>query len=372
MIKLTKIVQGLPSSVPFVGPETQERLSNKKFLSRLGANENVFGPSPQVVRSLKEGAHNIWMYSDPESHDLKYALAKHENTRVENIIVGEGIDGLLGYLCRLIVSSGVPVVTSQGAYPTFNFHVAGYGGILHYVPYKEDHEDLDSLLITAEQKGARLIYLANPDNPMGTFHFGAKVEDFISNLPSDVVLCLDEAYSEFVPRNELPRISPDNPQVIRMRTFSKGYGMAGARIGYAVGSPDLIKSFDKIRNHFGINSLSQTGALVALKDQTYLKEVIISVNESKRKIMDITSQCGLKPIPSFANFVAVDCGKDTAFANKVLNGLLDQQIFVRMPFVSPQSRCIRISAGKSRDLERLSAILPNVLEKVSSSKSSLK
>ena len=369
MIKLTRIVESLPSSVPFVGPETQERTNNQKFLSRLGANENVFGPSPKVFQAIKNSVNDIWRYADPESYDLKVAIGKHENINLENIVIGEGIDGLLGYLCRLLVAPKTSVVTSKGAYPTFNYHVSGFGGNLHFVPYKNDYEDIEQLIFKAKIAKAKLVYIANPDNPMGTFHSRTVIEDLVDNLPEDLILCLDEAYSEFVPKNELPKIDPSNPNVIRMRTFSKGYGMAGARIGYAIGESKLIKAFEKIRNHFGINILAQRAALIALQDQDYLNSVMRAVNISKKQIMTIASECGLKSVKSLANFVAVDCGRDASFANSVLQGLVKQRIFVRMPFFSPQSRCIRISAGKPSDLKRLEKIFPKVLNEVNASKS---
>ena len=220
----------------------------------------------------------------------------------------------------------------------------------------------------AKKVQASLLYLANPDNPMGTFHPKTAIEEMISNLPESSLLCLDEAYSEFVPRHELPKIDPDNPHVIRMRTFSKGYGMAGARIGYAIATKKLIKSFDKIRNHFGINFLGQRAALIALLDQDYLNAVIGLVNRSKSEITKIASSCGLKAITSSANFVALDCGGDTIFAKAVLAALVERQIFVRMPLFEPQSRCIRISAGGPNDIKRLSRILPEVLNSIDSSK----
>ena len=364
MIKLTKILNSLPSSVPFVGPETQERNYRRKFLSRLGANENVFGPSPKVLKSIEENMHHIWMYADPESFDLKAAIANHHGVNLKNVAIGEGIDGLLGYLCRMFISPKVSVVTSKGAYPTFNYHVSGFGGNLNFVPYRNDYEDIDALVSKAKETKATIVYIANPDNPMGTFHTKNIVEDMVANLPEHSILCLDEAYSEFVSKNELPQIDPENPKVIRMRTFSKGYGMAGARIGYAIGASELIKSFDKIRNHFGINLLAQKAAVIALEDQNYLNSVVSSVNESKQKISKIAEACGLKPIPSSANFVAVDCGRGASYAKAVLDGLVDRQIFVRMPFIEPQSRCIRISAGNKSDLKRLGKILPDVLDEL--------
>ena len=164
---LTQLAATLPSTVPFVGPETQERAKGRLFIARLGANESLFGPSPKAIQAMKDAASEVWKYGDPENHDLKAALATHHNCAPENIVVGEGIDALLGYLVRLTVEAGTPVVTSLGAYPTFNFHVAGYGGTLHRAPYLGDHEDPVALLQLAHQTGARLLYLANPDNPDG-------------------------------------------------------------------------------------------------------------------------------------------------------------------------------------------------------------
>ncbi len=168
--RYTQLVESLPATVPFVGPETQERARGRPFAARLGANESVFGPSPKAIEAMARAAQDVWMYGDPENHDLREALAAHHGIGPENIVVGEGIDGLLGYLARLLVGPGDAVVTSDGAYPTFNFHVAGFGGTLHKVPYKGDHEDPEALVAKAVETGAKLIYLANPDNPMGSWH----------------------------------------------------------------------------------------------------------------------------------------------------------------------------------------------------------
>ncbi len=139
--RYTPLATSLPATVPFVGPEAQERTRGRRFAARLGANESVFGPSPGAVAAMAAAAGEAWMYGDPEMHDLRAALAAHHGVPPANIIVGEGIDGLLGLLVRLLVGPGDAVVTSDGAYPTFNFHVAGFGGVLHKVPYRSDHED---------------------------------------------------------------------------------------------------------------------------------------------------------------------------------------------------------------------------------------
>ena len=360
--RYTPLVASLPAAVPFVGPETQERGLGQPFRARLGANESVFGPSPKAVAAMAQAAPEVWMYGDPENHDLRHAIAAHEAVAPENIVVGEGIDGLLGYLVRMLVSGpDDAVVTSDGAYPTFNYHVAGFGGALHKMPYRGDSEDPGALLAKARDTGAKLIYLANPDNPMGSWHGRAVVEDMVARVPNGCLLVLDEAYGQFLAPDDVPVIEPGDPRVIRMRTFSKAYGMAGARVGYGIGAPDLITAFNKVRNHFGISRISQAGALAALADQDHLNQVIARVASARDRIAQIAAANGLVALPSAANFVTIDCGRDGDFARAVLAELIARGIFVRMPFVAPQDRCIRISAGTDADLDLFAQALPQAL-----------
>ncbi|MDU8928409.1 pyridoxal phosphate-dependent aminotransferase [Alisedimentitalea sp. MJ-SS2] len=359
--RLTPLAQSLPATVPFVGPETQERLQGFEFKARLGANENVFGPSPKAVEAMAKAASDIWMYGDPESHDLRHALAAHHGVKPENIMVGEGIDGLLGYLARLVVGPGDKVVTSDGAYPTFNYHVAGFGGELVKLPYKDDAEDLPALLEKAAEVDAKLVYFANPDNPMASWVAGEEIEAQLDNISEGTVLILDEAYVEFAPADAVPNIDIDDPRVIRMRTFSKAYGMAGARVGYAMGAPELINAFNKIRNHFGMNRAAQEGALVALADQQYLAENIANVAAARDEITRIAADNGLTALPSATNFVTIDCGGDGTFAKSVLDGLVARGVFVRMPFAAPGNRCIRLSCGPTGLLTHFADALPKAL-----------
>jgi histidinol-phosphate aminotransferase len=358
--RLTPLAQSLPATVPFVGPEAQERQLDRIFDARLGANENVFGPSPRAIAAMAEAGH--WMYGDPESFELRTALAAHHNTSINNIVIGEGIDGLLGYLVRLFVGNGDAVVTSDGAYPTFNYHVAGFGGTLHKVAYRDDHEDPSALFAKAAEVDAKLVYLSNPDNPMGTWHKGNDLVRAMDNLPNETILVLDEAYIDTAPADTALPLSWNDPRVIRMRTFSKAYGMAGARVGYAIGAPELITAFHKVRNHFGMNRAAQAGALAALGDVDWLAHITTQIQGARDRITSIASRNGLTAIPSAANFVTIDCGHDGPFAKRVLDGLIARGIFVRMPFVAPQNRCIRVSCGTTENLDALEAALPLALE----------
>lgn len=358
----TRLVDSLPSSVPFVGPEALERRTGVLFRARLGANENVFGPSPRVVDAMRAAAPEMWRYCDPENHELRHALARQLGVAPANVMVGEGIDGLFGYAVRLFVEPGVTVATSRGAYPTFNFHVQGYGGRLVMAPYVEDREDPASLLDLARRENARLIYFANPDNPMGGCWDAETVSTMIAGLPAGTLLMLDEAYGEFAPPGTLPPLDAENPQVLRFRTFSKAYGLAGMRLGYCVGHASVIGAFDRIRNHFGVTRMGQAAGLAALADQDYLRQVVRQVAEAREEITRIARANGLTALPSAANFVAVDLGRDGAYARRVLEALAAAGIFVRMPGVEPLNRCIRITAGSAADLRILAAELPGALK----------
>ena len=357
----TPLINGLPNSVPFVGPEALERKSGSKIVARIGANENVFGPAPSVIAAIKANAAEAWAYGDPENFAVKAALANHLNISPDNIAVGEGIDGLFGPAVRLFIEPGTKVLTSLGAYPTFNFHVHGFGGTLLTTPYVNDHEDPSSLIALAKEHRPRILYFANPDNPMGTCWSADDVQKLIDDVPAETIVMLDEAYSEFAPFGTMPKLDVGRKNLLRFRTFSKAYALAGMRVGYCIGEADVIKAFDKIRNHFGVGRLSQVAAVAALKDQAWLNHVVNEVKKSRQRIYEIARENGLKPITSATNFVAVDCGKDGTYARKIVDGLLSHGIFIRMPGVAPLNRCIRISCGTPEHLDALAKALPKVL-----------
>ena len=197
---------------------------------------------------------------------------------------------------------------------------------------------------------------------MGTWHTADTLGRMIQALPEGCLLVLDEAYHEFAPGNAVPPLDTSNPNVIRMRTFSKAYGLAGARVGYAIGHADLIGAFNRVRNHFGMSRLSQKAALTALADDAWLEEVKAKVAAGRSAITAIAAENGLIALPSATNFVTIDCGQDGAFARKVLQALIARGVFVRMPFVAPQDRCIRVTVGDKSDLDIFAAALPDAME----------
>jgi histidinol-phosphate aminotransferase len=357
--QLTRLVHALPATTPFVAPDTIERQSGRLIRLRLGANESLFGPSPGAVESMRAALERVAHYGDPESAALREQLARVHGVAVQNVVISSGIDDLLGLAVRAFIEPGTVAVTSHGGYPTFSYHVFGFGGQLKHVPYRNDSNDLQALAETVHRSRARVVYLANPDNPTGTWHSAGAIEAFIESLPSDALLLLDEAYVEFAPKDTSPAIDAANPRVIRMRTFSKAHGMAGARIGYGIATLDTVSAFDKIRHHFGVNAIAQAGALASLSDAAHVASVVAQVAEGRRDYEDLARGLGLRTLPSATNFVAIDVG-GAARARALLAALQDRDVFVRMPSVAPLDRCIRVTIAPPADRAAFSKVFRDV------------
>lgn len=355
------IVQELPASVPFVPPEAIERQTGQKLKLRLGANESSFGISPRAREAMQRAVERASWYGDAENYDLRQALARKFGVGMENVVIGSGIDELLGLTVRLFLNPGETVVTSLGGYPTFDYHVEGYGGNIHYVPYQNGKNDLHGLIEAAKKTEARIVYLANPDNPTGTYHTAGDLKTFIEHIPADCLLLLDEAYVEFAPQETVPPIDPSNARVIRMRTFSKAYGMAGARVGYAISEIETIAAFNKIRNHFGINNIAQAGALASLQDTDFVQNVVQGVAEGRREYEALANELGLSAVPSATNFVSIDLGSAER-ARRAVDALSEQGVFVRTPGKSPLNRYIRVTVGNPAERAQFADIFRKVVK----------
>ena len=364
-IPFTDLVASLPAAIPFVGPEELERRRGRKFDARIGANESAFGMSPLALDAIRQEAVRAAWYGDSDSHDLREALAEKHGVAPEEILIGAGIDAILGNVVRILIDKGAPVVTSKGAYPTFNYHVAGFGGDLKAVPFKDDHEDPEAILAAVSEFDAPLAYFSNPDNPMGTWHDAAAVQSLIDRIPDGCLLVLDEAYIEFAPEGAAPAIDTSNPRVIRMRTFSKVHGMAGLRCGYAIAHRDIVTGLNKVRNHFEVNRLAQVAALASLQDPKFVTGVVEEVARGRDDYMALARKLGLKAILSATNFVAIDMGGDGDHARAALRKLDDHGVFVRMPGVAPLDRCIRVTVGTAQDRAIFAERLERVMEEMS-------
>lgn len=341
--RLSRIVSALPTDIPFVAPEVMERRAGREFRVRIGANESCFGMSPRAVAAMAAELPRASWYGDPESEELRAAISDRLDIQMANVTVACGIDDLQSIAVRAFMDPGDVAVMSLGAYPTFAYHVVGVGGSIHSVPYRDDRNDVSALIAAAHEARARVVFLANPDNPSGSWLSREEMEELLGGLPGGTLLILDEAYLEFGPADRLP-LDVHDPRLIRFRTFSKAYGMAGMRIGYALGERSLLTPFDGIRLHFGVSRVAQAGALAAYADQDFLGGVIHAVDEGRVDYYRMAERLGIGALRSRANFVSFDLGQKER-AVRVMDGLISRGIFVRKPGNPPLDRCVRVTVG---------------------------
>jgi histidinol-phosphate aminotransferase len=363
VIRPAPLIAALPASTPFIGPERLMRENRLTQLVRLGANESPFGPSPLAVAAMRAELERLSWYGDPDAYELRVALAKKHACAIEQISVGSGIDDLMGLAVRAYVAPGAAAVTSRGTYPTFEYHVSGYGGVLQRVDYREDGApDLEGLVQRAHECDAAIVYLANPDNPSGSFYERDEVVRFFEALPRSTVLLLDEAYADFVDEAEL--LPPHfEDRLIRTRTFSKAHGMAGARIGYAIMSEEGAATFDKIRLQYGINRNAQIGALASLHDAPFSAFVVEETARGRAEYADVGRELGIGTLPSRTNFVCFDL-RDVKRANSMVVDLLRRGVWIRKPGAWPLDRYIRVSVGTAPMRAAFAAALRAILSEV--------
>jgi histidinol-phosphate aminotransferase len=358
-VAMTRLVAELPATVPFVAPEAIERKRGRPIRLRLGANESNFGPSPRALEAMREALLESANYGDPENYELRAAIAQVHGIQMDQVMVGSGIDDLLGLIVRTFLERDATAVTSLGAYPTFNFHVAGYGGKLERVPYQDDKNDLEMLADAAVRGEAKIVYLANPDNPSGSWHTAGEITAFRANLPPGSLLLLDEAYYDFAPADAIPPLDPEDGSIIRLRTFSKAHGMAGLRVGYAIAPAKTNAAFDKVRLHFGVNRVAQVGAMASLQDTAYIESVVAEVARGRQDYSELARELGLTPLASSTNFVSIDVGSQRR-AKALLQALADEDVFIRMPGAPPLDRCIRVTVGTRPERAEFAQILRRI------------
>jgi histidinol-phosphate aminotransferase len=363
VVRPAPAIEAIPATTPFVGPEQLMRETGRTELVRLGANESAFGPSPRAVAAMAAELERLSWYGDPESLDLRDALAAKHGCSPGQIVVGAGIDDLMGVAVRAFLAPGGLALTSRGSYPTFNYHVTGYGGLLAFADYRADGKpDLDALAAIAHERRPSIVYLANPDNPSGSFYGRDEVARFAAALPEDALFLLDEAYADFVEPGELPPVEFDD-RVIRLRTFSKAYGLAGARIGYALMTEHHAATFQKIRLHYGINRNAQVGALASLADESFRDRIVLETARAREAYYALARELGLGFIESRTNFVCIDLGS-AARATRVMNELLQRGVWIRKPGAPPLDRFVRVSAGTEPMRAAFASALRAVLAEV--------
>ena len=351
-----RIVAKLSDTIPFIAPAELERQGGFTFLARLGANESVFGPSSMAIEAMKRAAENPQWYGDPLSHDLRQELASKHGLTQDHFVVGSGIDGMFGHIASAFLEPNDAVVTTLGSYPTFNYFIDAVGAQLIQVPYDQTEVNLKQLALAAIESNAKAVYIANPDNPSGHFHPKPAIEEFLKALRENILVILDEAYVDFEEPYEIT-----DPRLIRLRTFSKAYGLAGTRVAYAMGDPETIQPLNRIRPHFEVNLVAQAGALASLRDKDFIPNIRKRNTQAKQHLTQILEQNGFKTLPSSTNFVLGNAGTKER-AEEIVLMLREKRIFIRKPGLPPLDHYIRITVGNPQDHEVLSKALKEIVQ----------
>ncbi len=325
---------------------------------KLASNENPFGPSPLALAAMEKALRQTNLYPDGNAFYLKGALAQKLGVETANLVVGNGSNEIIEFAARALLTPGDDVVMSQFCFAVYPIVTKMAGANPVVVLAKDYGHDLPAMLRAVTQK-TKIIFVANPNNPTGTLVPRAKLLQFVEQVPSNVLLIMDEAYIEFLEDapDLLPLIRSGKKNLLLMRTFSKIYGLAGLRVGYGIGPADLIAGLEKIRQPFNLNLIAQAAALAALEDAEHLQRTRANNLAGLKFYEDAFRALQLEFVPSSANFILVCVGE----GQQVWSGMQQLGVITRPMAGYQLPKWIRISIGTPAENSRCLAALKKVL-----------
>jgi histidinol-phosphate aminotransferase len=337
------------------------------FFVELGSNENTYGPSPRAREVILDSLHSLHRYPDPLGADLKKAIAQKYSIKSEQILLGNGSHELLMMIAQVFSGPDTQVVASQYGFAVYALaaQCAGAELVIANALFSDAEQsrghDLNAILAAINEK-TRLIYLANPNNPTGTWFSSAAFKDFMTKVPATVLVIVDEAYLEFVTVPELQsamHLSEQYQNLIVARTFSKAYALAGLRIGYIVANPDCVAVMERVRESFNVNLLGLAASEAALNDEAHLRWVIEKNAAERAWLTEQFEKRGLKCGPSQTNFILVDFQKDSS---DIESRFVAKAVVLRPMRGYGLPNCLRITVGSRDENRQLLKILDEVLE----------
>ncbi|NHZ89468.1 histidinol-phosphate transaminase [Massilia sp. CCM 8733] len=314
---------------------------------KLASNENPFGVPASSQQAMAAAVADLGRYPDANGFDLKAALSARYEVPADWITLGNGSNDILEIAAHAFVQKGQAVVYSQYSFAVYALATQGVGARAIVVPAKDYGHDLDAMA-AAIDADTRLVFIANPNNPTGTFIPAARIAAFLDKVPANVVVVLDEAYNEFLaPEHqfESSQWARKYPNLLVSRTFSKAYGLAGLRVGFAIAQPALTDLMNRIRQPFNVNSLAQAAAIAALNDKPFLEQGAKNNAAGYAQFVEAFDELGLQYVPSFGNFVLVKVGDDDGAGARVNLALLKQGVIVRPVGNYGLPQWLRISIG---------------------------
>lgn len=330
-------------------------------ISKLASNENPLGPSPFAIQKMTNALWEVHRYPDMNAYALKSALAKLYKLKKENIILGNGSEGIMSYIARAFVQPGHEILTSENTFIGFYIIARSVGADLKTVPLKNHRFDVEALAKNITKK-TKVIYICNPNNPTGTYITKTEFDYLMKHVPDHVLVILDEAYFEFAREAEDYPNSMDYryDNVITLRTFSKAYGLSGIRIGYGFGHEDLIANLHKVKMPFEPGLIAQMGALGAIYDKPHLKRTVVNNRRRYEELFAFLTLHKFKPIPSVANFIAFKTGSEEA-SRYLFDRLLDHGVIIRQLKANEMPEFVRVSLGTKREMSHFFKAMESVI-----------
>ncbi|MGB1189459.1 MAG: histidinol-phosphate transaminase [Pseudomonadales bacterium] len=340
--------------------EELERELGITGIVKLASNENPLGPTPRLntdlAATLKEGAR----YPDGSAYELKRRLSGLLDCDMNQITIGNGSNDVLELLGRVFLGPGLNAVVSEHAFVVYGLVTRALGATLREVPCQNFYQDLDATLKAIDAQ-TRLVFIANPNNPTGTWVGKTALEAFLSAVPDSVIVVLDEAYVEYVEDADYPNgleLMDRYPNLVVTRTFSKAFGLAALRLGYSVSHPDIADLMNRIRQPFNVNSVALAAGLLALDDPEHVAEGVRINREGLAVLNAAFESLSLPAIPSAGNFVCFDVQSD---ALPVYQGLLERGVIVRPVGVYGLPNHLRVSVGTPSENQVFTTALKSVL-----------
>ena len=353
-------VRGLEPYRPGKPIEELEREYGVTNAIKLASNENPLGPSPRALEAARRALRVIHRYPDDNGFALKQALARKLNVVPGNITLGNGSNDILELLARAFVQPENEVVFSEHAFAVYPIVTRAVGAKPVITKAKNWGHDLAAMRAAVNAR-TRLVFIANPNNPTGTWLAAGELEEFIRSMPAHVLVAVDEAYFEYVSEPDYPDTVTwvgKYPNLITTRTFSKAYGLAGLRVGYAVSSPEMADVLNRVRQPFNVNSVALAAATAALGDEMHVARAAQVNREGMQLLAGTFKSLGLNFIPSAGNFVCVDFGRPAAL---VYEGLLRAGVIVRPVANYGMPNHLRITVGRPEENLRFITALKQVM-----------
>lgn len=345
-------VQDLTPYSPGKPIEEVERELGIPNATKLASNENPLGPTPLVLAAMRECLDSIALYPDASCFRLKNALSNHLNVPPGQMTLGNGSNDVLDLVTRVFVGPGDEVIFSQYAFLVYALVAKAVGGETRVTPAADWGHDLMAMADGVTER-TKVIFIANPNNPTGTYNTESELKTFLASVPSEVIVVLDEAYFEYVRKPDYPdglEFINEHSNLIVVRTFSKAYGLAGLRIGYGIASEQITDLLNRVRQPFNVSQAAQIGALAALEDPEHIARSRELNQQQMRRLCTACDELGLPYIPSVANFLTIEFGQDAA---KIQRSLLEQGIIVRPLDNYEMPHHLRVTIGRSHEIDQL-------------------